>query len=78
MKKSRKDFTDLAASLPPLDETVMAVNLCRNCDAPATRYDACDECYRDPEKNDCTECGCHLEGICYPYVCGSCIRGDAK
>jgi hypothetical protein len=43
------------------------MNPCRNCDAP-TEGDVC------PATNNCTECGRHLEGINYPYVCGPCLR----
>lgn len=46
---------------------------CKNCDAP-TEADVCPTCYRDPATNNCTECGKHLEGINYPYVCGACLR----
>jgi ribosomal protein L34E len=32
--------------------------------------------YRDPKTNDCTECGAHLDGIEYPYVCGRYVRKE--
>ena len=35
--------------------------------------DVCKQCYREPDTNDCEECGKHLTGICYPYVCGDCL-----
>lgn len=34
----------------------------------------CTECFREPTTNNCTECGLHLEGICYEYVCGVCLK----
>lgn len=34
----------------------------------------CQWCYRDPDTNDCEDCGRHLNGICYPYVCGDCLE----
>ena len=38
------------------------------------RRDVCDDCYRDPNVNNCEKCGVHLQGIPYPYVCGKCIK----
>ena len=38
----------------------------------------CDTCYRDPATNNCTECGKHLDGIRYEYVCGVCISAGFK
>lgn len=53
---------------------------CKNCDEPSTGQDVCDDCRRDPETNNCSRCGKHLEGINYPYVCGACMKKewDAK
>lgn len=55
---------------------------CKNCEK--TDYlrsedpDVCMECYRNPETNNCCECGKHLEGITYEYVCGDCLRARKK
>ena len=41
--------------------------LCWSCDGPLDRAgEACTLCYRDPDVNDCAECGAHLDGIEYP------------
>lgn len=40
--------------------------------------EACSACYRDPAANDCAECGHHLDGIEYPYVCGKCLREEKQ
>lgn len=51
--------------------------LCWSCDGALDRAgEACSACYRDPETNDCVECGAHLLGIEYPYVCGRCVRKE--
>lgn len=48
---------------------------CRNCDELTTNFcEVCDKCYRDPKTNSCEECHRYSPGICYPYVCGNCIR----
>lgn len=49
--------------------------VCWSCDGPLSADDpgVCAACYRDPETNNCTECGRHLAGIAYEYVCGRCI-----
>lgn len=52
---------------------------CRSCDGPTERTDeVCDDCWRDPATNSCTECGDHLEGINYPYVCGPCVSAPRE
>jgi predicted amidophosphoribosyltransferase len=52
-------------------------SLCWSCDGPLDRAgEACTSCYRDPDVNDCAECGAHLDGIEYPYVCGDCVRKE--
>lgn len=54
----------------------MICRICENkCDAIDIVFDRiCRLCYRDPETNDCAECGKHLSGIPYEYVCGFCVR----
>lgn len=48
---------------------------CKSCDKESNnlKFDTCEECYRDPETNNCVDCGKHLEGIPYEYVCGDCF-----
>lgn len=52
---------------------------CWSCGASITldKY-VCDSCYRDPDTNNCVKCGKHLIGVCYAYVCGTCIEEEAK
>ena len=52
---------------------------CRSCDCsiPDDKY-VCDECYRDPETNNCVRCDTHLNGIVYEYVCGFCIDKEQQ
>lgn len=53
---------------------VTRMNPCQNCDAPTDHpWGVCPQCFRDPATNNCTECGTHLSGIPYPYVCGWCL-----
>lgn len=50
------------------------MNPCRSCNAPTDHpWEVCPKCLRDPATNNCTECGNHLSGIPYPYVCGRCL-----
>lgn len=52
---------------------------CWSCEGPLDRVgEACSACYRDPAANDCAECGHHLDGIEYPYVCGKCLREEKQ
>ena len=52
---------------------------CRSCDKLTMNDNAvCNECYRDPATNNCTECGKHLDGIQYEYVCGDCFTDKSK
>ena len=34
------------------------------------------DCGRNPDTNNCLECGLHLGGIPYKYICGPCINKD--
>ena len=54
---------------------------CRSCDTKenllAPEYpEVCKDCFVEPANNNCTECGRHLEGIPYLYICGSCYGGN--
>jgi hypothetical protein len=57
----------------------MADTECRNCSEPAEGdLPACKDCYRDPETNKCALCNHHLQGIPYPFVCGTCLPTHQK
>ena len=51
---------------------------CINCSNDTVNMNSvCDTCYRDPKTNNCAQCKIkHLSGICYPYVCKSCVNED--
>ena len=51
---------------------------CHCSERPAVIGDVCSVCCREPSTNNCVECGKHLEGICYPYVCGDCVRRELR
>lgn len=53
---------------------------CKNCEKviEADNVEVCEDCYRDPETNECEGCGKKLVGIAYPYVCGPCFIHSSK
>ncbi len=56
---------------------------CKSCDFEGAESffeidEVCRICYRDPKENCCADCGKHLSGIPYEYVCGMCIQKSKK